>query len=425
MNPSPHDSISGNGERKVERQSPGAEARAFIERTKDTWPKGLEIMEEAAIHGKRIDLVLVSRNNSNLTCEVRRLGRPGSYSIESAAARAAIWMTDSALGTNTLLLIVPELSKRTMMTVVQGLNRIRTTVDLRNIAIFSHRGGHFLDLGDWKLRAEMVDAPVTSVATTSERHGTAPAFSEANEQLLKVLLYETVRTGKNAGDLVRAWWPRHPAPLVSLDKWAEATEVGRTTAYRLYQLLRDLGWISEVDGLTPLRLLNLPRLLAAWLQTERSAAPRQLIPLVPLYPAKGATSQRDADVMEWLIKLGNQQKNSGGILALSGWRALDIYNLGIVVGKRPYTVEVPLERYVLQVTEAALVSETKAQEPWAYLGVMRHWRSVAMGAVRRESTPLIVVDPWQAALDVAGDPNRGFEQAEAISRRFIDLAGKP
>lgn len=425
MNPSLHDIDSGNDNRKVERQSPGAEARAFIQATRNAWPKDLEIMEEAAIDGQRIDLVLVSRKKNYLTCEVRRLGRPGSYSIESAAARAAIWMKDGALGTNTLLLIVPELSKRTMMNVTQGLNRIRTSVDLRNIAIFSHRGGHLLDLADWNLRSEIVDAAVTSVPTTSERNGTAPAFSEANEQLLKVLLYETVRAGNNASDLVRTWWPRHPEPLVSLDKWAEATEVGRTTAYRLYQQLRDLGWISEVDGITPLRLSNLPRLLAAWLQAERSAPPRQLIPLIPLYPAKGTASERDADVVEWLTKLGHQVRNNGGMLALSGWRALENYNLGIVVGKRPYTVEVPLERYVPQVTEAVLVSETKTREPWAYLGVMRRWRAVAMGAVPRESNRLIVVDPWQAALDVVGDPNRGFEQAEAISRRFIDLAGKP
>ncbi len=125
------------------------------------------------------------------------------------------------------------------------------------------------------------------------------------------------------------------------------------------------------------------------------------------------------------MKLGQQVKNGGGMLSLSGWKALDVYNLGNVVGKRPYTVEVPTERYVPQVTNTTLVPTAKDREPWAYLGVMRRWRAVALGAVQRESNRLVIVDPWQAALDVAGDPNRGFEQAEAISRRFIELVGRP
>ncbi len=69
------------------------------------------------------------------------------------------------VGTNALLMIVPELSKRTMVNVVQGLNRIRMIVGLPNVAIFSHRGGHFLDLFDWNLRSEIVDAAVAPVAT--------------------------------------------------------------------------------------------------------------------------------------------------------------------------------------------------------------------------------------------------------------------
>jgi hypothetical protein len=102
-----------------------------------------------------------------------------------------------------------------MATVVQGLNRNRMIVGLPNIANFPHREGHVLDLADWKLRSEMVDAALASVATTSERRVHAPAFSAANEQLLNVLLYETVWTGNNAGDLVRAWCIL-PMPIISM-----------------------------------------------------------------------------------------------------------------------------------------------------------------------------------------------------------------
>lgn len=410
-------------DRAVGRQSPGAEARDLIKAAQEKLSTNLVMSDDVTHDGQQFDLVLTSRKKQALTCEVRRLGRPGSYPIESAAARAAIWMKSGAVQANTIVLIVPELSKRTMVNVKIGQLRIREVIGLSNVAIFSHRGGHYLHFADWGLMSDHVDTAVAPVVTTSERRGSAPVFSEANEQLLKVLLYETVRTGKNDGDLVSRW-PRHPEPLISLDKWSEATEVGRTTAYRLYHQLRELGWISEVDGVTPLRLLNLPRLLTNWMQVEQAGAPRQLIPLAPLYPAKGATSDSDLDVQAWLNKLEQQVEKGGGMLALSGWKAIEAYGLGVVVGKRPYTVEVPLERYIPLVTDAALVSTTKAREPWAYLGVMRRWRAVAMGAVRRESHRLVTVDPWQAALDVVADPNRGFEQAEAISRRFIELAGK-
>jgi hypothetical protein len=42
------------------------------------------------------------------------------------------------------------------------------------------------------------------------------------------------------------------------------------------------------------------------------------------------------------------------------------------------------------------------------------------GTHREQRIP--VVDPWQAALDIAGDPKRGWDQAEAIAKRFVAMA---
>lgn len=418
------DSRRGNRVREegasIRRTTPEEEARRLLEALNRIG----HLPSFSITLGGMVDLgITTKRHKEALTCDVRRLGRPGSYAIEAAAARAAIWMKDGALTSNAVIIIVPELSARTLRQVERGIDRVHKVVGIRNLAVLSQRGGHIFRFGSWDLHEKAVDAASQGIAEGAGGGGTSLVFSEANEQLLKTLVYELVRGGSISGDLVKGWWPRHPEPLISIERWADACEVGRTTAYRLYKVLLEDGLIGKADGFEPLRITNLGRLLTNWLESERRAPSRRLIPMVPLYPPKGNHPGGRQQVMAWLDSLAMTIQANGSLLALTGWKALEHHGLGAVVGVTPITVEVPTEQHLETLTSSILPAGQR-QEAWAYISVMRRWRAVAMGITPRDKR-IPVVDPWQAALDIAGDPNRGWEQAEAIAKRFVDMAIAP
>lgn len=408
------------GGSSIRRTSPGEEARRLLEALiKAGHLPALTIMLDGAA-----DLDIKTKHHKErLTCDVRRLGRPGSHPIEAAAAWAAIWMKDGALTSNTVIIIVPELTTRTMRQVERGIDMVHKVVGLQNVAVLSQRGGHLIRLGIWSLQVKKVDQAIQSMADVVGGKDAFLIFSEANEQLLKSLVYEHLRAGLVSDDQIKGWWPRSPGPLISIERWADACEVGRTTAYRLYKALLQDGLIGEADGMEPLRITNFRQLLMNWLESERRAPPRRLIPMVPLYPPKGNKADGGQRIMAWLDGLAMTTQASGGLLALTGWKALEHHGLGIVVGATPITVEVPTDQH-LESLKSFIIPSAQRQEAWAYLGVMRRWRAVAMGMNPREKR-IPVVDPWQAALDIAGDPNRGWDQSEAMAERLVEMAVAP
>jgi hypothetical protein len=90
----------------------------------------------------------------------------------------------------------------------------------------------------------------------------------------------------------------------------------------------------------------------------------------------------------------------------------------MVVGNRPVTAVVPHQRHLDYLLADGGLHGCESREAWAYLTVARGRRSVFAGTIPRNGE-VPVVDLWQAALDVAGDSSRGFDQATAIANRLI------
>jgi len=145
--------------------------------------------------------------------------------------------------------------------------------------------------------------------------------------------------------------------------------------------------------------------------------------MVPLYPPKGNKPDGRPHVLAWLDGLATTIQAGGGLVALTGWKALEQHGLSIVVGATPMTIEVQTQQH-LESISSLLMPKAQRHEAWAICRVMRRWRAVAMG-ITAHGKHIPVVDPWQAALDIAGDPNRGWEQAEALAKRLVGMAAAP
>jgi hypothetical protein len=145
----------------------------------------------------------------------------------------------------------------------------------------------------------------------------------------------------------------------------------------------------------------------------------------PLYPPKGSSSRPSGiRTLTWLHELDVTAWPAGSVLALTGWHAAKAFDALIVTGDLPITAVVPLQQHLDALLADGGLCSCPPHEAWAFLGVARPWRAVFAGVRDRGDRQVAIVDLWQVALDVVGDPGRGREQAEAILRRLCQTVDR-
>jgi hypothetical protein len=100
--------------------------------------------------------------------------------------------------------------------------------------------------------------------------------------------------------------------------------------------------------------------------------------------------------------------------AITGWRACSLHGLSVLVDDDTKPVEIVVSDVVPTVLQRwQLRPAPNAEQPVMLISRTSTPIATFSGVDRIAGLP--VVDPWQAAMDVAGDPQRGIEQATAIA----------
>lgn len=184
--------------------------------------------------------------------------------------------------------------------------------------------------------------------------------------------------------------------------------IGRSALYAVLNELEDRGWILPRHGRLP-DLVDLPGLVTRFLDHAKHRRRTQRA-VAPLYAAWTTRDQ----VMDWLRQQAVQGAGQGW--AVTGWQACQQHGLSALTNLASKPVEIViageiddlLSRLSLQEmpapTASTLLISSAATPQATFLGVGQDAKS-----------RYAVVDPWQAALAVASDPQRGIEQAMAIA----------
>lgn len=288
----------------------------------------------------------------------------------------------------------------------QGLTRVRE--DLRQLVgartgdwiVLSDRGGFDLHLPSLRTEARRDDgkSPAALGGPGSSPGPRDPWRSEITLAVLHVLLGRQVRTQR----FPHAWGSIVDAP--TLPALAAALQASPSAIYHAIASLRERGWIDHRRSTVP-HLVDIPAVVQRWLDQQRHVDARPTA-VAPLYqPLKEVAAAGTAyllhaspDVPPW---------------AITGWEACRRHRALILQDARtkPLTIVTggPQSAF-LDAWKLRVVPERDAR---FWLLTTARPKATLCGATRVQGLP--VVNPWQAALDVAADPYRGIEQAMAIA----------
>jgi hypothetical protein len=339
----------------------------------------------------------------NLRLHVRSVGATLERVLELVAlaqwrCHAGAW----SLATG-LLIRVPRLPAESGRWTT-AIDRIRgsSTAGAVSLLICSARGGAIL-------RLPGLSAVVTDEARAGDLMPLEPGLPrhEAALTVLKVLL--AVSTRQTAG-----WWGGPTEPITTGSQLARLIGRSSATVYAVLEILAKRGWVRTGYG-KPLRLLD-PGAAAMWWLDQAKHQPRPLIPVRQVYGDPASTWE---GVMAWLRTWHAGSAAGRQRWAISGWAACHLQGFGVVQHPqaKPVTVTMAGDR-------AAVASVLRS---WSLITCAPHeagfWiEPTAESGAALAATVVIdglpVVDGWQAALDVAADPDRGIEQALAIVERL-------
>jgi hypothetical protein len=267
-------------------------------------------------------------------------------------------------------------------------------------AVISTHGGYHVAIPGLPRPLSSPDRTRPSAATQLTL-GVDPVQRDLPAAILSLLLLRRVN---------RTRWRRPPACLLieTPQVLASALGVGRSALYAALNDLEDRGWILPRHGRLP-DLVDLPGLVNRFLDYAKHRRRRQRA-VVPLY---AAWTTRD-HVMDWLRQ--QAVPGAGPSWAVTGWQACQQHGLSVLTNLASKPVEIVvagemdnlLRRLSLQEVSAPTASTlllSRAATPLA----------TVLGLDQDAASGYAVVDPWQAALAVASDPQRGIEQATAIA----------
>ena len=364
----------------------------------------------AAGSGDVTAVALAKGRRAALAIAIKTTARATRDLLEGYVARWAILARDAgpakrgALATvPTLALLVPHLGTLRLPELDAFLGE--DLAAKRHLVVISQRGGRIVALPKLGVRVERPDdaAPASSAPA---RSAGLSLTSDVAQWALKVLLANVAKQDRRTwGGPTRADRLGNPGDL------AELAGIGSSTAYAVVDALRERRWVA-----TPRRgafdVIDLRGMLRWWLDVAKHERPR-LVPMQPVYDRLG----RDLPAaLRWL----RDTRADGVRWAVGGWAAVAEHDASHVVNIESQPVLLHTSAPLAELERSFRLSRASdAGTAPVLVQVTSGARSVLGGVVGADRLP--VVDLWQAALDVAGDPQRGIEQAESIAER---LAGE-
>jgi hypothetical protein len=269
-------------------------------------------------------------------------------------------------------------------------------------AIVSDGGGAYLSFPESKAVSIPDDHTMEAARMTAEAVRTMrnPWSSDVASALMTILLMRRAQPRSQWSD----WTPS--AAVQDIEALAIYLGVGRSTLYGVILEFERDGWMSSERGRLP-TLTDIPGLVN-WFFDHRKHVRDQRLAVVPLYAP--AWKIHD-DILHWLRTTAG---TSSITWAITGWQACALHDLGVLVNSDVK----PMEIVVREPVSAVLREWQLKSQPYTG-GPSLHVIATPMPITTFACTGipikgLPVVDPWQAALHVISDPNRGIEQATAI-----------
>jgi len=356
---------------------------------------------------------VVGQDGRPMPVSIRRMAAPTRYLLESALLHAAA--QQRLEGPSLVILSVSKLVTRMLDRVPHLLGGAGV-----NAAIISDAGGAWIQCPALGITREEKDEPGRMAENDDDDDDDDDdkerrlEFPDATAWTLKVLLLSRLQGHPR-------WWGAYRGRIRTGAELAERAGVSPSMVSQLFDLLRSRCWL-RVDRANEIVITRPRALLEAWLSQARHRPPRS-IPVRPLY---GSVPGQAGEILDWLA--GRWRSGQGAhVWAVNGWTACHIHETGFVTDLDQRRVSIAClgdHRGLISSWELMRCDERDAM---FVIQPSRMPRSISGGIVhdpRGASTvvasSLPVVDVIQAALDVAPDPARGFEQAEHICKTVIE-----
>jgi len=366
---------------------------------------GVQAAPSTQEHDASGDARVVGQDGRPMSVSIRRLAAPTRYLLESAILHAAA--EQRLEGPSLVILSASKLVPR-MLDRVRGLLGGAGV----NAAIISDAGGAWIRCPDLGITRDEKDEP-GRVAENDDKEQRLE-FSDATAWMLKVLLLSRLQGHPR-------WWGGYRGRIRTGAELAERAGVSPSMVSHLFDLLRGRSWL-RVDRSDEIVITRPRALLDAWLSQARHRQPRS-IPVRPLY---GTAPTQAGDILDWLAGKW-QQHQSNQVWAVNGWMACNLQETGFVTDIDQRHVSIAClgdHQSLITAWELMRCDERDAMfviqpsgSPRSITGGIVHGPLDAATVV---ASSLPVVDVIQAALDVAPDPARGFEQAEHICKTVIE-----
>jgi hypothetical protein len=286
-------------------------------------------------------------------------------------------------------------------------------------AVVSDRGGALLQLPGAGLEMALHPDPQSAeghAGLAANGHPTDLHASDVAMAALKISLLRAAAAGwidwtvigpggGGAAQAVAADLRR----IDSVSALAAHLRVSNSAIYTVYSALSERGWIVSRRG----RLAEIGDLTAvvAWWIDQRKHRRVRTVPVAPLYQAP-APSQRAA--LAWLRTVDQ----SGAInWAVTGWAACQLHRRSVLNHTALKPVVVTVRGPVGALRQAWSLHEVPPER--ALFQLQSSPASVTAFAMATRKRGLPTVDLWEAALEVASDPQRGIEQTRAIAEALF------
>ena len=348
---------------------------------------------------------VVLRSAANDELGLRFYVRSAGATLERVLEMVALaqWRCQSGSWSTTtgLLIRIPNLPATTERWTTE-IDRIRASSSTRGgpivpLAICSLRGGAILRLPGLQALVPETKSTINAASAIHEIPRNDVSFA-----ILKVLLAASARHRDG-------WWGGPTEPITTGVQLAQLIGRSSATAYATLDALASRGWMRKGYG-QPLRLLDVAAAVTWWLDYAK----HQRHPLIPVRPVYGDVPTTWESKDAWLRALAPAMSRVRW--AIGGWSACQRHGFGVLQHPqaKPFTVTVACEHAnISPVLQAWSLVACDARDAAFWLAPVAMTSAALAAVVRIDDIP--VVDGWQAALDVASDPDRGIEQATAIA----------
>lgn len=270
-------------------------------------------------------------------------------------------------------------------------------------AILSNRGGCLIHLPAHGHR--FIEVPDRD-DDPNEMADAVTAHEPSSDVALAVLKSIMLTKAPNLSRQIRNYYVHQasnaelPGTIPELAQWLG---VSRASVYNAVGEFIHYGWMRSQRGQLP-AIRATSEIISWWLDKRRHRRMRTL-PVAPVYESIGKKNR----ISEWLR---DQYTPSGDQWAITAWSACARHKKLAVndISSKPLTISVKSSLRTLMTTWS--LREVPADQAFIHLQKSPH--PITTFSWVSEIDGLPVVDPWEAAIDVVSDPQRGPEQASVI-----------